>query len=244
MTTVRRIALLTAALAASLLLTGCSDSGDELKTTAAATVSEAVSAVEVADARHGSIRITPGDGPGVTVHRTVHYRDAAEPKPTQKVTGGVLTFTNGCDNCYVDYELKVPAAAKVTVGNTSGAIEVTGVTAAEIRTSSGEVKAEAIAGPLAVETSSGPVTGTALAGPSAVVRTDSGTTRLDFANAPSSVEADTGSGSVTLKVPGGPYKADVTTSSGRREVKVPTDPAAASTLTVRATSGDVTISTP
>ncbi|WP_229884644.1 MULTISPECIES: DUF4097 family beta strand repeat-containing protein [Streptomyces] len=243
MTTVRRIALLTAALAASLLLTGCSDSGDQLKTTAAATVSEAVSAVEVADARRGSIRITAGDGPGVTVHRTVHYRDAAEPKPRQGVTGGVLTFTNGCDNCYVDYELQVPAAAKVTVGNTSGAIEVTGVRAAEIRASSGEVKAEAIAGPLAVETSSGSVTGTALAGPSAVVRTDSGTTRLDFANA-SSVEADTGSGSVTLKVPGGPYKADVTTSSGRREVKVPTDPAAASTLTVRATSGDVTISTP
>ncbi|MFD6184447.1 DUF4097 domain-containing protein [Streptomyces goshikiensis] len=245
MTNDRRHALIPAALVAGLLLTGCSDTdGDMKSTTADATVSEAVTSVEVTDARRGSISITPGEGPGVTVHRTVHYRDTAEPKPTQQVTGGVLTFTNGCDNCYIDYELKVPSAARVTLENSSGAVSVTGVAAAKVKTTSGSVKAEKIAGPLDVETSSGTVTGTALAGPSAGVRTDSGSTRLEFTAAPSSVTTDTGSGSMTLKVPGGPYKVDVTTTSGKREVRVPSDPAAKSTITAKASSGDVEISTP
>lgn len=246
-TTARRRVLAPAAVAAGLLcagllVTGCSDEGDMKTTTADATVKTAVTSVVVKDARRGSIDVKAGDGPGVTIHRTVHYRDDATPKPTQQVSGGVLTFSNGCDNCYIDYELQVPASAKVQLSNSSGEVTVSGVAAADISTSSGPVTTEQIAGPLKVETSSGSITGSALSGPSAEVRTDSGATRLTFAKAPTSVVTDTGSGDMTLKVPGGPYKVDVSTTSGKRVTKVPTDPAAKSTLTSKATSGDVEIS--
>ncbi|MFF7656627.1 DUF4097 family beta strand repeat-containing protein [Streptomyces sp. NPDC007983] len=243
-TTARRYVLLPAAVAAGLLATGCSDlnDGDMKTTTADAMVKSAVTSVVVKDARRGSIDVKTGSGPGVTIHRTVHYRDDAAPKPTQHVSGRVLTFSNGCDNCYIDYELQVPASAKVELSNSSGQVTVRGVAAADISTSSGTVTAEQIAGPVKVETSSGSITASALSGASADVRTDSGTTRLTFAKAPTSVNTDTGSGSTTLKVPGGPYKVDVTTTSGKRVTNIPTDPAAKSTLTSKATSGDVEIS--
>ncbi|TDU76005.1 hypothetical protein EDD91_2709 [Streptomyces sp. KS 21] len=58
------------ALAAGLLLYGCSfeDTGQK-RATADATVAEAVTSVEVKDARRGSIEVAPGTGPGVTIHR-------------------------------------------------------------------------------------------------------------------------------------------------------------------------------
>ncbi|MFI1367212.1 DUF4097 family beta strand repeat-containing protein [Streptomyces griseochromogenes] len=237
-----RYALLPAALTVGLLLTACSGTdGDMKSTTADATVRTAVTSVEVGDARRGSIDVKTGEGPGVTIHRTVHYRDDSTPKPTQRVDGGVLTFTNGCDNCYIDYELTVPASAKVKLSNSSGRITVAGVAAADVHTSSGDVVAARVTGPLTVETSSGSITGSGLSGPDADVRSYSGTTRLGFTKAPVSVTTDTGSGSTTLKVPGGPYKVDVTTTSGKREVKVPSLPSAKATLTAKTSSGDVEI---
>ncbi|GHI04062.1 hypothetical protein AQI88_07740 [Streptomyces cellostaticus] len=242
MTIDRRLALLPAALSVGLLLTGCSDADGGLKsTTADTTVKEAVTSIEVTGARRGSIDIKTGNGPGVTIHRTIHYRDSARPKPTEQVNDGVLTFTNGCDNCYIDYELTVPTSAKVKLSNSSGRITVAGVAAADIQTSSGDVRAEEISGPLKVETSSGSITGSGLSGPSADVRSSSGTAHLDFRKAPRSVTTDTGSGSMTLKVPGGTYKVAVATTSGKREVKVPNDPSATATLTAKASSGDVEI---
>ncbi|MFE2329665.1 DUF4097 domain-containing protein [Streptomyces sp. NPDC059385] len=231
-------------LGAGILVTGCSFADGQKKTaTADTTVTEAVTAVELGDTRAGSIEVTPGTGPGVTVRRTVHYRGDAAPVPGQKVTGGVLTFTDGCsDGCYVDYRLEVPAAATVKLESSSGRISVTGVAAAEVKADSGKVTADRIAGPLKIRTSSGTISATGLSGPDADVRSDSGDARLDFAKAPSSVRAETSSGDVTLKVPGAPYLVEVATTSGAREVSLPSDPAAASRLAAKTTSGDVRIS--
>ncbi|MFJ8015483.1 DUF4097 family beta strand repeat-containing protein [Streptomyces sp. NPDC096339] len=234
-----------AVLGAGLLLAGCSFADGPKKTaTADATVTDAVTAVELGDTRAGSIEVTPGTGPGVTVRRTVHYREGSAPVPGQKVTGGVLTFTDGCSStCYVDYRLEVPAAVTVKLESSSGRISVTGVAAAEVKADSGRVTAERIAGPLKIRTSSGTISATGLSGPDADVHSDSGDTRLDFAKAPSSVRAETSSGNVTLKVPQAPYQLAVATTSGTREVSLPSDPAAASRISAKTTSGDVRIST-
>ncbi|MFD7261189.1 DUF4097 domain-containing protein [Streptomyces sp. NPDC059874] len=240
-----RIAIV--ALGAGLLLAGCSF-GDGPKKTATAddTVAEPVTSVEVDDARAGSIEVTPGTGPGVTVRRTVHYRGDTTPTPGRRVADGVLTFTDGCPSatstCYVDYRLEVPAAATVKLKSSSGRISVTGVAAAEVRADSGKVTADRIAGPLKIRTSSGAITATGLSGPDADVHSDSGDTRLDFTKAPSSVRAETSSGNVTLKVPRAPYRLAVTTTSGAREVSLPSDPAAPAGLSAKTTSGDVHIS--
>ncbi|MEV6679539.1 DUF4097 family beta strand repeat-containing protein [Streptomyces erythrochromogenes] len=234
----------TVALAAGLVLAGCSFVEGPRKTVRAdTTVTEAVTAVEVTGTRAGSIEVTPGTGPGVTVRRTVHYRGDTAPAPGQQVSGGVLTFTDGCSgNCSIDYRLEVPASAKVTLESDSGDITVTGVAAADVEADSGDVRAEAIAGPLKISTSSGGITATGLSGPSASAHSDSGDTRLDFAKAPASVLAETTSGDVSLKVPAAPYRLSVSTTSGERDVTLPDDASAPSRLSAKTTSGDVRIS--
>ncbi|MFJ6779481.1 DUF4097 family beta strand repeat-containing protein [Streptomyces yangpuensis] len=231
------------ALTAGLVLAGCSFVDGPRRTASAdTTVAEAVTAVEVTGTRSGSIEVTPGTGPGVTVRRTVHYRGDTAPTPGQQVSGGVLTFTDGCSgNCSIDYRLEVPATAKVTLESDSGDITVTGVAAAEVEADSGDVRAEGIAGPLRIRTSSGGITATGLAGPSASVHSASGDARLDFAKAPASVLAETTSGDVTLRVPASPYRLAVSTTSGARDVTLPDDASAPSHLTARTTSGDVRI---
>ncbi|MFF1491256.1 DUF4097 family beta strand repeat-containing protein [Streptomyces sp. NPDC058304] len=231
------------ALAAGLLLSGCTFEDTEQKKTATAdaTVAEAVTAVEVKDARSGSIEVTPGTGPGVTIHRTVHYRGDEAPKPAQRVSGGVLTFTEGCsDTCSIDYRLEVPASATVKLESSSGNVTVAGVAAADLASSSGDVKAEGIAGPLKVRTSSGSVTATGLAGPTADVRASSGDARLVFTKPPASATAETSSGDVTLTVPQAPYEITTATTSGSQDT-LPTTPKAPSHLSIHTTSGDILI---
>ncbi|MFD9406688.1 DUF4097 family beta strand repeat-containing protein [Streptomyces sp. NPDC059989] len=242
-TSVRFARTAVVALGAGVLLAGCSFGDGAKKTaTADATVTEAVSAVEVTGARAGSIEVTPGSGAGVAVRRTVHYRGGGVPTPGQRVTGGVLTFSDGCaGDCYVDYRLEVPASATVKLESSSGRITVTGVAGAEVEADSGAVTADRIAGPLKIRTSSGSITAAALAGPSAHVRSDSGHARVEFSRVPDSVDAETGSGDVSLEVPSAAYRLAVSTTSGSRDVSLPEDPSASSLLSAKTTSGDVRI---
>ncbi|MEV7580892.1 DUF4097 family beta strand repeat-containing protein [Streptomyces erythrochromogenes] len=232
------------ALAAGVLMAGCSFVDGPRRTARADTVvTEAVTAVEVTGTRAGSIEVTAAAGPGVTVRRTVHYRGDTAPVTGQQVSGGVLTFTDGCSgNCSIDYRLEVPATAKVTLESDSGDITVTGVAAAEVEADSGDVRAEAVTGPLRISTSSGEITATGLTCPSAAVHSDSGDTRVEFAKAPSSVLAETTSGDVSLKVPAAPYRLSVDTTSGARDVTLPDDASAPARLSAKTTSGDVRIS--
>ncbi|CAM5578067.1 hypothetical protein SAVIM338S_04972 [Streptomyces avidinii] len=247
-----RTAVAAAFLAAGLLLTGCTlgpaagiGGGREKTASADAAITEAVTRIDVSDARSGDIEVTPGAGPGVTVHRTVRYRGGAAPVPAHQVSGGVLSLTNGdCSRrCSIDYRLEVPASATVRLESSSGDIRVTGVAAAEVKTSSGSVGADRIAGPLKVRTSSGTVTAVNLAGPSAEARSSSGDVRLAFTKAPDSVAVETSSGDARLKVPSAPYGIETSTSSGDRDITLPADPSAAARLSARTTSGDIRIST-
>ncbi|MER5868698.1 DUF4097 family beta strand repeat-containing protein [Streptomyces sp. NPDC002044] len=240
---VRLVPIAVAVLGAALLLAGCTF-GEAVRTSVAAdaTVTEAVTAVRLTGVRSGSVEVTTGTGPGVAVRRTLHYRGAAAPEVGQRVTGGVLTFTSGCSrDCSVDYRLEVPASAAVTIEGSSGRVTVTGVAAADVESVSGDVRADAITGPLKVRTSSGDITAGGLAGPSAEVRSVTGDARLDFARAPGSVSAESTSGNVALTVPAGPYRVAVSTTSGDRDVTVPDDPSATAGLAARTTSGDVRV---
>ncbi|MFB0631398.1 DUF4097 domain-containing protein [Streptomyces sp. AB3(2024)] len=229
---------------AAFLLVGCSlPGGTSRSLTADATVTEAVTAVEVTDARRGSIEVTPGTGPGVSVHRTVHYRGDRTPEPGQRVSDGVLTFTAGCaDSCYVDYRLEVPASAKVRLDNSSGRITVAGVAAAEVTSDSGDVRAERIAGPLKIRTASGDIEATALRAPDAEIRSGSGDATLGFAEPPASLSVTTTSGEVRARLPEAPYEVTASTTSGDRDVTLVSTPAAPSRLSFRTTSGDLHVS--
>ncbi|MEU3727654.1 DUF4097 family beta strand repeat-containing protein [Streptomyces sp. NPDC031705] len=234
-----------AATAAALLLSGCSLVEDARLKTAGAdtTVTEAVTAVELTGLRRGSVEITAGSGPAVTVRRVAHYRGDTAPVPEQRVSGGVLSFTDGCggdgDSCWVDYRLEVPAAVKVKAGSSSGDITVTGVAAAELDSSSGDVRAERITGPLRVRTSSGDLRAADLSGPEFEFRSSSGDSTVGFAKAPASVSFTTSSGDVTLTAPQAPYRLSVSTGSGERDVTLGDSPDAPSRIAVRTSSGDI-----
>ncbi|WP_405978620.1 DUF4097 family beta strand repeat-containing protein [Streptomyces sp. NBC_00158] len=243
-----RTALAATVAASALLLSGCSFVEEaRLKTAEAdAAVAEAVTAVELTGLRRGSVVVSPGSGPGVTVHRVVHYRGDTAPVPGQRVAGGVLSFTHGCqgdqDSCWVDYRLEVPASAKLKVGSSSGDITVTGVASAELDSSSGDVRAERIPGPLKARTSSGNITATGLSGPEGEFRSSSGDAVVGFEKAPASVSVTTSSGDVTLKAPQAPYRVSADTASGDRDVTLGDAPDAPSRITVRTTSGDIRLS--
>ncbi|MFF5704736.1 DUF4097 domain-containing protein [Streptomyces sp. NPDC012794] len=237
-----------AATAAALLLSGCSFVEEARLKTADAdtTVTEAVTAVELTGLRRGSVEVVPGSGPGVAVRRVLHYRGDTAPVPGQRVSAGVLRFTDGCpgdgDTCWVDYRLEVPASVKLTAGSSSGDMRVTGVASAELESSSGDVRAERITGPLRIRTSSGDLRAEGLSGSEFEFRSGSGDATVGFGKAPASVSFTTGSGGVTLRTPQAPYRVSATTGSGERDVSLADTPDAPSRITVRTGSGDIRLS--
>jgi Putative adhesin len=208
------------------------------------------------NAGDGHVVVTKGTGEGVTVHRVVHYQSGT-PHPGQQLTGGTLTFDNGCSRCRVDYDLTVPASVRVRARTDSGRINVVGVAGADAgsdsgavtvrhvtgdvnaRSDSGRLTLQDVGGTLSAHTDSGPIRGTELRSPASTVSSDSGGLRLAFTQAPQSVRATTDSGSVRLAVPGGPYNVDLRTDSGGRHVNVPTASAATAKLYLRSDSGGV-----
>ncbi|MEU3403519.1 DUF4097 family beta strand repeat-containing protein [Streptomyces sp. NPDC006670] len=237
--------LVVTALGAALLLSGCAltGTGPVKSFDADATVSEPVTAVELTGLRSGDVEVTTGSGTGVTVRRVVHYRGGTAPAPGQRVSGGVLKFEDGCgDDCWIDYRLEVPAAAGVRVESSSGDITVRGVARADLTSSSGDVRAERIAGPVKVRTASGRITATRLEGAEADLRASSGDVEAAFVKAPASVSVTTSSGDVGVTAPQGPYRLSVDTASGTRDVRLDTRQDAPSRMTVRTASGDVRLS--
>ncbi|MFD7629954.1 DUF4097 domain-containing protein [Streptomyces sp. NPDC059851] len=231
-----------AAAAGALLLSACAFEERLTILSDDAEVTEAVTAVEVPEARSGSVEVVPGTGPGVRIHRTVRYR-GAEPVPGRQLSQGRLVLTDGCSvTCSTAWRLEVPATATVKLARSSGRITVTGVAAADLTSSSGDVRAEGVTGPLRVRTTSGSVTATGLTGTSADAVASSGDVRMEFAKGPGSVSAETGSGDVTLRLPAAPYRVEARTDSGRRDVSVSSDPAAPARLAARTSSGDIRIS--
>ncbi|MEY9926809.1 hypothetical protein ABH926_001431 [Catenulispora sp. GP43] len=215
------------------------ESGSMQQMTADASVSGHVTAVSIQDARHGSVRVRPGGDSGVTIHRTVYYHDSTKPTPGQSLSDGTLTFSNGCSDCYIDYDLTVPASATISAGNSSGQIDVAGVASVDISTDSGPVTIDKVPGTVKVDSSSGTITGTSLGAGAATVHSSSGGIDLAFAQQPASVTTQSSSGGATLALPGGPYAVTVHTSSGGRTVSVPTGSGPA--ISVTTSSGAVVV---
>jgi hypothetical protein len=226
-----------------LFASGCQastlDEGPLKQMTADASVTGRVTSISIQDARHGSVRVHPGNDHTVAIHRTVHYHDSAKPRPGQSLSDGSLTFSKGCDDCYIDYDLTVPATAKVNVSNSSGAVDITGVAAVKVSTDSGAVTLDRIAGAVDVDSSSGAVHGAGLGAGAATAHSTSGRIDLAFAQRPNSVTTHSSSGAVELTVPGGPYAVTAHTSSGSRSVSVPTGSGPAISITT--SSGDVVV---
>jgi hypothetical protein len=205
-------------------------------------------AITVTDSS-GSVRIQAVAGSRVSVSYTEHYQ-LKRPTVSATTTGDGLQLTAKCaggllgNNCEVNYVLSVPAAAALVVHTGSGGLHVIGVTgAAALDTGDGGITLENMSGAITAHTGSGGIHGSQLRSASMQASTGDGGIQVDWATAPTTVVATTGSGGVHLIVPtgSGPYRVATHTGSGGVNVQVATDPQSALSINVRTGDGGINV---
>jgi hypothetical protein len=177
----------------------------------------------------GSVTVTgTGGGGPVTVTEEPSYSKTA-PATTRTVSGGTLTLGYTCESqllCSVDYVIKVPRGVAVHAESREGSVTLTSVS-----------------GPVSARTFAGLITATGLTSPSAVLKSSAGGVNATFAAAPSSVQASTDAGSITITLPGSAaYKVNAHADVGVTSVTVRHSNSAADTISAHSDLGDITIS--
>lgn len=214
---------------AVLLVAGCDTTS--LKVAEDATTYEvggAVTKVELTGGS-GSVEIAAVDGP-LRVREQHVYADLP-PLTSHRVEGGTLHLLDrGCGKaadaggqCATHYRVEVPRALAVTVKVRAAPVTVTGVT-----------------GTLDLTTDVGAINGSGLAG-TTTVRTSVGDVELRYATAPPAVTVTNDVGATRLFLPSqGAYRIDAKTAAGPA-VELPSRPDAKNTVTLRSTTGAITV---
>ncbi|WP_168211505.1 DUF4097 family beta strand repeat-containing protein [Actinosynnema sp. ALI-1.44] len=218
----------------TLLLSGCDgfrvNSSNFSDTT---DLTQKVAAVRI-DNGSGSVRIRTGATS--SVKRTVYYRGDNKPGQTHRLEGDTLVL-NDCDqnNCSVDYEVTLTAAAKVMGENRSGEVEVASMSEVGVRTGSGDVRVRDIPGPVTVNVRSGRAE-LINVGQSAVVEAGSGDVVVTGVKGDVTIKARSGATDAT----GVEGKASIDSSSG--DVRL--DMVTAQSAKVTAQSGAINVLVP
>lgn len=235
--------------------TGCGALRNEFSDT----YSEKVAITEIRiDGGAGNVTVRPGSAAAAEVTRTV--RTAGDrPGTTHRVDGTVLHLSTDCGRmCTASYEVLTPNPVRVAGRNGSGDITLTGVSAVDVTTGSGQIRVTDATGPVRVGAGSGDIDLTDVAGRTDVktgsgnidareLRSEDVTVTASSGNidlrlsVTASVRASAGSGNVTIAVPDGVYRVDADTGSGDLRIDIPTDPAGAHVLHLRTGSGDITV---
>jgi hypothetical protein len=205
-----------------------------------ATVPERVTAVRV-DSSSGSLTVTgEGGAARAAVHRSVTYRGGRPDEPAYRLDNGVLVL-GGCGrNCSVDYTVTVPTGTPVTGRTSNGAITLTAVGDVDVRTSSGRIRLDRVAGDVRARTSNGQVVGHAVGGGQIQAQTSNGAIDLATSRA-LNVRAVTSNGDIRVAVPTGRYQVSARTNNGDRRIRVASESGAPYRLDLRSSNGDVSV---
>jgi hypothetical protein len=221
--------------AGMLLLTACGWEASRNGFSDDANIDTKITSVQVnGDSGHVTIRT----GDKAKVHRdVVFHRD--RPGASHHVEREVLVI-DPCKvrNCFVDYDITVPAGTKVNGRVDSGTVDVSGVAELNFQLDSGNLTAKSVAGRVNVESSSGSVRLSDV-GADVAVQADSGDVTVDNARGSVTVRAD--SGAIGVTVPRGAYRVTTSTDSGAVQSGVTDDPSATHRLDLHTDSGDITI---
>jgi hypothetical protein len=181
----------------------------------------------------GTVRVVAGPEGQATVVSHVS-EGLRSPERSVSLDGNALLVDGRCSAvlntwCGLDVELSVPADADVLV-----------------RASAGGVRVEDLRGDLDLVSSAGRVRGLRLGSERAVARSSAGSVTLEYVDAPTSVEASSSAGSVSVVVPRSElaYRVEAASSAGSTQVDVRTNPASDRTITVRSSAGSVTVRYP
>jgi putative adhesin len=219
------------AAAVVLSVAACGDVFTQTSTDGAA-VDKPVTAVRFAN-DSGNVTIRTGDT--TSVRREVHYSDE-QPGTTHRVDGDVLVLES-CPirNCWIDYEVTVPAGSTVSGSVGSGDVTVTGLAAANISGGSSDVTVRGASGAVNVEVGSGTVTLDDIGGD---VAARSGSGDLTVTNARAAVTLEASSGDLDGTGIGGPVKAETGSGTVNLTLTSPQD------VQATAQSGDVKVIAP
>jgi hypothetical protein len=193
----------------------------------------------------GDVTLAPGAAGQVSVRRHLGWW-RARPRPAESWEGTTLRIQGGCPltipgDCYLDYQLRVPAGVTVVAHASSGTLEVHDLTGdLDLSASSGDVEVTGTRGRLAVRTSSGGVRASGLRSDSVEARVSSGDVQLDFAQPPRMVRVQASAGDVDIAVPRGPaYGVQADADSGGTTVAVDRSPSSPYDIVAHASSGSI-----
>jgi hypothetical protein len=197
-----------------------------------APVQATVTAVRL-ESGSGSVKVRTGGTPGI--HRKVYYvKD--KPGASTHFEGDTLVLEDCRQNgCSIDYDVVLPAGAKIMGEVGSGDITVLGMAEVGVRTGSGDVVVRDVTGPVTVRTGSGDADLSGL-GQSAVVEASSGDVKLTNIKGDATVLSR--SGNVIGNDLGG--KTAVESSSGDVTLMM----SAITTVKATASSGNIQIHVP
>ncbi len=215
-------AIATAIAVAAVLLSACSTLAPDRHREVSYGLSAPVHKL-VIEGHTGSVRVT-GGGSTVSVTERQNYK-SAPPHTTHTTTDGTLTLSYDCQDCGVDYDVRVPTGTTVTVTADTGDVSLT-----------------AIGGPVTASSDTGTVTGDQLATSQAHLTSETGDVRASFTHAPATVYAATQTGSVDVTVPPGtPYAVHASAQTGKVHTGVAQADNSPHVITAKAETGDVTV---
>jgi hypothetical protein len=196
----------------------------------------------------GSVTIegTPGrDEITVTARISDGLRETGE---RQALVDGRLELRASCpvigsDWCNVKYTIEAPAGIEVRAGTDNGRLTVHGVDGpVELQADNGSVDVADLPGDLTIGADNGSITGTRLTAANVTVETDNGSITLDFAEPPTTVDAQSDNGRVEVVLPDTEdfYNLDIATDNGQVSRDIRTDPTSSRQITIRTDNGNVT----
>jgi DUF4097 and DUF4098 domain-containing protein YvlB len=176
---------------------------------------------------------------------------------TYSVDDGVLELDGDCGwQCSADFVVKVPRGTKVTGENGSGDLAITGVSAVDAKSRSGEIKlsdvtgdvkldltsgdvtVDDVTGKVDVTTNSGDIEANGLKGGPVTAETTSGDMDLELADA-NDVHAKGTSGDIDITAPRDSYKVTTDTRHGDVDNDLGNSTDASHTIEATTTSGDI-----
>ncbi|MFI5491710.1 DUF4097 family beta strand repeat-containing protein [Actinoplanes sp. NPDC051859] len=243
-------------IAAAATLTGCNGAVGA-KLTFDDTEKVKVTEIVVAGGA-GDIRVTTSAITETRIKRVV--RGGGDPGPSYRLAGTVLSVDTTCgSDCWSSYEIEAPTGVTVRGGLNSGNLGLLDVASADVSVKSGDIHIERATGPVKATATSGNIDVAGSTGPVTLGATSGNISALDLTGGnavkaevssgnidlllqqSADVSARASSGNIDVAVPAGAYRIDERVGSGTFESDFTADPKGTQLLSVRTSSGNVTI---
>lgn len=193
------------------------------------------------DTGTGSVTLRGREGlDEITVHREITYHGDKPDGRTYRVDEGRLTLQGCGDDCKVDYTVEVPARLTVEGETSKGDVNLSEVGPVDLRTGSGDVTLEGVAGEVKARTSNGNIDGKDLRGSRIDAETSNGEIDLTPGKA-LDIRAKTTNGGLTLNLPDSSYRISVKTGNGDKDIGVRNDPSGDHRIELTTGNGDVSV---